>query len=330
VGRFLESEKRKHIAFKATSTSFADAARADGVYKGRPRPFCLPRLYAHENLFPPICQPALAYFTEHEIKWHDGRDGQPSNHLCDSQVCCVNFLFPFADKPRPLAALLRPVFPAIEVMLPIEDGQYVAFEWIGQQNYLGERVSRNKKRTRGANYTSADAAVMFQHQDGRQQIALIEWKYTESYSSTPLKFAASGTDRTTIYAHLFHRDDCPLDKERLPSFEALFFEPFYQLMRQQFLAHEMERAHELGAEVVSLLHIAPAHNRDFKRITSPALQSLGTSATDVWQMLVKVSDRFVSVNTEALFGPFDVGRFPEMNAWYEYITSRYRWVIERR
>ena len=26
--------------------------------------------------------------------------------MCDSQVCCVNFLYPFADKPEALAALL--------------------------------------------------------------------------------------------------------------------------------------------------------------------------------------------------------------------------------
>ena len=40
-------------------------------------------------------------------------------------------------------------------------------------------------------------------------------------------------------------------------------------MRQQFLSHEMEKAHELGVDIVSLMHIAPKHNHDFTRITSP-------------------------------------------------------------
>jgi hypothetical protein len=40
-------------------------------------------------------------------------------------------------------------------------------------------------------------------------------------------------------------------------------------MRQQFLAREMEKAKELGADVVSLLHISPAYNLVFKRVTSP-------------------------------------------------------------
>ena len=326
MGKFPEAEKLKQAAFKTNSSYFSDTARAEGIYKGHAYPFCLPRDYAHENLFSETRHPVQAYFARHEIKWHDGQNGNPSNHLCDSQVCCANFLFPFADKPQPLAELLRPIFPSIQEMLPIEDGQYVAFEWIGEQNYLGEKMPRNGKRTRGANYTSADAAVMFKQTDGQKQIVLIEWKYTESYSPTSLKFASSGTDRTTIYARLFNRQDCPLVKALLPGFDVLFFEPFYQFMRQQFLAFEMEKAHELEADIVSLLHIAPAHNLDFKRITSPDLQSLGLSATQVWQKLVKTPGKFISVSTEELFGKFEAEQFPKLKVWWEYISSRYTWL----
>jgi hypothetical protein len=148
-------------------------------------------------------------------------------------------------------------------MLPVEDiGRYVAFEWIGQQNYLREKLPRHGKRTRGANFTSADAAVRFENEDGTKQIALIEWKYTESYSSSSYRVARSGTDRTAIYRHLYSRADFPLDKALLPDFGALFYEPFYQLFRQQALANEMELAGELDADIVSVLHIAPAHNKN--------------------------------------------------------------------
>jgi len=127
MGNFLESEKRRQAKFKATSIYFSIAARSDGVYKGKPRSFCLPIEYAAENLFPEIRQAALAYFSSQGIKWHDGHNGHPSNHLCDSQVCCVNFLLAFSDKPDALASVLRPVFPDIRTMLPVENGQYVAF-----------------------------------------------------------------------------------------------------------------------------------------------------------------------------------------------------------
>ncbi len=327
MSKFLQDEKLRQANFKATAPCFSELARSEGIYKSHPYPFCLPYEYASENLYLEIRQPIMAYFSRNKIKWHDGQNGNPSNHLCDSQVSCANFLFPFFDKPTALAALLRPLFPEIREMLPIEDGQYVAFEWIGQQNYLREKISRNANRTRGANCTSADASVMFQGEDGQRQIVLIEWKYTESYYPTCLKYAASGTDRTKIYEHLYLSDDCPLSRELIPSFDDLFFEPFYQFMRQQFLAYQMEKAHELGADKASLLHISPAHNKDFVRITSPRLRTIDMSATKVWRKLVRTPDRFIGEYTESIFGKFQVEKFPELAEWWRYIVMRYNWVM---
>ena len=328
MGGFLKSEKLKQIEFKANSPDLSNEARTNGIYKGKPRPFCLPLKYAEQNLFSEIRQSAIAHFAKHSIKWHDGQNGKPSNHLCSSQVCCVNFLFPFADKPEVLAKVLELVFPNIKIMLPIESTQYVSFEWIGQENYLGEKVSRNGKRTRGANCTSADAAVMFERMDGKRQIVLIEWKYTESYGGSSLKIAKSGTDRTEIYEPLFLRNDSTLNKFLLVSFDSLFFEPFYQFMRQQYLAYEMEKAHEMGADIVSVLHIAPAHNHDFQKITSPELKKLGESAVDVWKELVKSDKRFISVSIESLFGNLSEEQFPEIKTWVDYIHDRYRWLSD--
>lgn len=147
MSRWLEEEKIHQAEFKRSSAYFSEAARCDGLYKNRPWPFCLPRQHAEENLFSGIRPAAVAYFNQHLIKWHDGQSLRPSNHLCSSQVCCINFLFPFADKPAALAGLLKSVYPELAHMLPIEDKQYVAHEWIGQQNYLGEKVGRSGRRT---------------------------------------------------------------------------------------------------------------------------------------------------------------------------------------
>lgn len=330
MGKFLEAEKLRQAEFRASSPSISAALRADGIYKGRARPFCLPRccqFHALENLYPGIRVSAPAHFLHHDIKWHDGGKGQPSNHLCDSQVCCVNFLFPFSEQPRALAEVLRPFYPTLGCMLPIEDGKYVTHEWIGRENYLGE-LSRNGLRTRGALYTSADAAVMFERNDGKRQIVLIEWKYTESYYGTPLRIARSGTDRLKIYLPLLERDDCPIDKRYLTCWDPLFYNPFDQLMRQQLLAHEMERAQELGADLVSVLHIAPEANLDFRRVTSDRLGALGETAMGVWSKLVRHQDRFQSISTEKLFGGLSSKSLPEMAGWLEYIHERYAWVKE--
>lgn len=329
MSKFLESEKPKQTLFKSSSPYLSDAARSDGIYKEKFRPFCLPIEFAEQNLIPEIRESALAHFDKHKIKWHNGQNGKPSNHLCGSQVCCVNFLFPFADKPEALAQILRPVFPEIEKMLPVENGQYVSFEWIGEKNYLCEKISRNGQRTRGANFTSADSIVMFERQDKKRQIVLIEWKYTESYGGASLKYANSGVDRTEIYRRLFESEDCPIHQDMLPGFETLFYEPFYQLMRQQFLANEMEKAHEMGADIVSVLHIAPTHNADFHKVTSPNLRKLGESATSVWGKLVKTEGRFISISTEQLFGNLSAKQLPEIETWIEYIQARYAWVREQ-
>jgi hypothetical protein len=328
MSKFLESEKPHQSAFKQSSPTFNPEARQPGLYKTKYRPFCLPLQNAEQNLFPGIRESALQHFARHEIKWHDGQNGKCSNHMCDSQVCCVNFLFPFANQPEALAHLLGLLYPQLDHMLPIEDGKLVSFEWIGAQNYLGEKITRNGKRTRGANFTSADAIVMFERTDKKRQIVLVEWKYTESYGGTNLKFAKSGTDRTSIYRHLYDREDCPIRRDLLPGFDSLFFEPFYQFMRQQFLAHEMEKATEMGADIVSLLHIASAHNLDFKKVTSLALKHLGSSPTEIWAKLVKEEDRFRSVSTEELFGRLSIEQLPELKEWLDYIQERYRWIKE--
>jgi hypothetical protein len=328
MGRFLESEKATQIQFKNNSPYFSDPARLEGIYSGKPRPFCVPSEFAEQNLIPEIRESALSHFSKYDIKWHSGQNGKPSNHLCSSQVCCVNFLFPFADRPNELAQVFRSVYPEIEKMLPVENGLYVSFEWIGQKNYLSEKVALNVQRSRGANCTSADSIVMFERKDKKRQVVLIEWKYTESYSGTSLKISGSNTDRTKIYRHLFENIDCPINKDILPSFDSLFYEPFYQFMRQQLLASEMEKAHEMGADIVSLLHIAPAHNTDFRKVTSKELAQLGESATSIWKTLVKPEGRFISVSTEQLFGNLSAEKLPYIKTWLEYIYLRYSWIRE--
>ncbi len=329
MGKFLESEKESQINFKENTIYFSNSAKKAGTYGRGEYKFCLPIDSADENLYSEIRHDAIKYFQRQDIKWHQGLNHKPNNHLCSSQVFCVNFLFPFALNPNALVELLRPIYPEILSVTPMEvefPNQYVCFEWIGFHNYLLERIRRGNKRTRGANFTSADAAVVFQRTDGLRQIVMIEWKYTESYGATPLAISKNGTDRTLIYAHLYDSEDCPI--KRIGEFGDLFYEPFYQLMRQQMLAKQMEKYHEFGADIVSVLHISPKHNTDFKRVTSDKLRYLGDSPVEIWKKLVKSPGVFTDISTEKLFMGFPISGFPELKSWHEYMSKRYSWITE--
>jgi hypothetical protein len=50
MGKFLESEKPIQTQFKISSPYFSDTARSEGIYKGKPRSFCLPIESAEQNL----------------------------------------------------------------------------------------------------------------------------------------------------------------------------------------------------------------------------------------------------------------------------------------
>ena len=140
----------------------------------------------------------------------------------------------------------------------------------------------------------------------------------------------SQKNRVDIYKELLKAPDCPIITDKLSSLADLFYEPFYQLMRQQLLAHEMEKAGEQQATKVTLLHIAPEHNQDIRRITSPNLQRFADpndSPFDVWKKLVRPEERFISKHTEELFAPVLSNPPRELQPWRDYISKRYVWVI---
>ena len=327
---FIDREKQRLIPLKPQL--FSAEACEPGYYGKVSRGFCLRDDRAEENLHTTIRDEPIVYFKERKIRWHDSKKGRPSNHLCCSQCCCVNFRFPFVSAPDKLAAVLRNLGYDVAQMLPFEldeklkDGSspYVAFEWIGERNYLkelsGGKVASDRGRKRGANFTSLDFAFRFRRTDGRIQIVAGEWKYTEKYTGKDLRISRSGTDRLCIYRPYMEQPDCQINLGCV-SLGALFFDPFDQLMRQQLLCSSMERHHEMGADIVSLLHVAPAANKNLMdRVTSPELKSVGSDIHQIWAKLVS-SERFSGVFTEDLL-PL-VCQYAPVPEWATYMQLRY-------
>jgi len=209
-------------------------------------------------------------------------------------------------------------------MLEVEsgpDGQpwFVGFEWIGRADYLNE-TGRSGVRTRGANATSADAVVRFQHEE-KTETVLIEWKYTESYGSP---IPPNGNEvRLGRYKDLVFAPSGPIRSDRALTISDFFWEPFYQMLRQQMLAFRMQAAAEGGAERVRVLHISPSGNRALQTVTAPALRRFGDDAFEVFRELLVRPDDLVSRSIEEVFDAALSDTDEESQSWADYLLGRY-------
>lgn len=278
------------------------------------------------NLSTTIRSAAQAYFTEKRITWH-----RHANHGLSSQVCCLNFLMPLATRPEVLSRVVANAL-GIEPpeMLEVERGPggdpwFVGFEWIGERDYLNENAG-SSSRTRGANATSSDAIVRFRHA-GRVETLLIEWKYTEKYGAPIPNRVRDGAARssnevrTERYRELMFAPDGPIRVDLNVRLEDFFWEPFYQLLRQQMLAFQMEKARETATQCVRVLHISPAGNRRLHWVTSPALKQFGEDAFAVFAKMLVHDDRFIARTIEQAFGPL-IAEMPN-DPWAAYLAGRY-------
>jgi Restriction Endonuclease associating with ARP/Domain of unknown function (DUF3470) len=130
------------------------------------------------------------------------------------------------QRPDLAKAVLRAIDPEVVEAEIVDDG-YVEFEFIGARQYLTERAS-----SRGANCTSVDAFMIGRTAHDARRAFLMEWKYTEAYRRED-KYIP---ERARVYDDLVTAEDSPF-KQVEP--RALYFEPFYQMMRQTLLGWQI-------------------------------------------------------------------------------------------
>jgi hypothetical protein len=322
---YTDTQRAQAAAWKSFTTTLPVEAKQPAPYvdktgssRGPAYDFCLPPEHASLSLLPEVRAPMLALFDELGIPWHAGVDGGPSNHLLSSQVQCVNALGQMADDPERLRIAFAEVLGTQDV-LEIEPGRFLTFEYIGPTDYFGEAPSG--ARVRGAHCTSVDAAFLHRTTDGVVELVLLEWKYTEPYRARPAE-PAKDKVRWERYGAAWSDPDGPI----LPTlpFEQVLQEPLYQLVRQQLLAHALEKDRAHGADRVRVVHVSPADNHAYQQSLQPAHRSLGDSVTEVWSKLLRRPDRFLSLDS-ALFLDEDITS-PEYTLRYAptCATSR-RW-----
>ena len=173
-----------------------------------------------------IREDAIDYYSENKISWWDTRK-EPTGHLLSSQIACLNHLYFLRQRNDLSTLILKNIYPDIQKANIVDTG-FVEFEKVGR-----ERLGKEEHLTRGINCTSVDAMMNCADDNGKGILILIEWKYTESYSSESKLKGESGKIRLHAYEELLTDKDCPIMNNKI---EGLFYEPFYQLMRQTLLA----------------------------------------------------------------------------------------------
>lgn len=303
---YSDEEKARAAAWKESTTTLPAAAKVPASYIGKdgtagPRAYdyCLPREFAALSLLPEVRTIAPALFTELGIPWHAGVDGGPSNHLLSSQVQCVNALGQMVTDPSRIVRAFGDLL-GIDTILPIEPGRYLTFEYIGPTDFFDE--APHGQRIRGAHCTSVDAAVLHRAQDGLVELVLVEWKYTESYR---VRKPAPGKDALRLgrYGAAYTNPEGPVHSDVL-DFELILDEPFYQLVRQQLLAHALETSGAEGAARVRVVHVLPSRNVQYQHsLHRPEHRALGQTVSDVWQQLLRRPDRFLSLDSTLFLDP---------------------------
>lgn len=297
---FADCERSRAIAWKTSTTALPSEAKVaapyftkDGSTTGPSYDFCLPPDFAEFSLLPEVRERALRLFVELGIPWHAGVGEGPSNHLLSSQVQCVNALGQMVYDSERLVRAFGPVLGTTEVE-EIEPGRWLTFEFIGSGDFLNEAV--RGRRIRGSQCTSVDAAFIHRTHENRRELILVEWKYIEHYGRRKVD-SAKDAIRLKRYGHLLADSVGPVNLDVLP-FEELLQEPLYQLMRQQLLAHELEKAGAYDVERVRVVHVMPVGNLAYQTsVHGPLTSKLGTTVKDVWQRLLRRPDRFVSLDS---------------------------------
>ena len=280
---FLKKERKRVI--ERRNQIFRDPG--GGEYKSKNREFVLSK--SNLNLWAGIRDDAIDYFRSNRIVWWGGNKNKPSGHLLSSQISCINHLFFLRQRKDISSKILKEIRSDVIEAVWLDSG-FVEFEAIGKENYLGE-----KSHIRGANTTSIDVVMVGKKQDGKNLLVMIEWKYTESYRDECMYIEA----RSKIYDPFLLNVNCPIQVENL---ESLYYEPFYQLMRQTLLGWQMVINHEYDCDDYIHLHVIPNENLELiERITSPGLN--GSTMSNAWKKVLRNPEQYLTISPKDFLNP---------------------------
>lgn len=284
----------------------------NGIFYGKEREFALSDPII--NLWEGIRYDAVDYFKRNNIGWwQSSGDDLPTGHLLSSQIACVNHLYFIRQREDLATTILKSIDYDLEKAVPVDDG-YVEFEFIGSETAKIPLLLNEKALTRGANCTSVDAAMIGQLSSGAKRLYLIEWIYTESYQAED-KYIP---ERSSRYDNLITAPDSPFVEGINAA--TLYFEPFYQLMRQTLFGNQSVKVRDYSVSSYKHIHVAPIENTELReRITSNGLT--GRDIHDAWSKTLKDKDAFIGTTPEELLKP--ISDMQDTKSVFHYLENRY-------
>ncbi|HSA05991.1 MAG TPA: hypothetical protein P5556_02300 [Candidatus Gastranaerophilales bacterium] len=285
-------------------------------------------------------------FRKNRIKAHNG-----INNPISSQACCMNFWYPFIteEQKENLRDFLEVFGIKAQKILTFKpnstfydciypDSGNVLFEWIGP---IRSPIGENDGYMRGHQRTSIDAYILAKINNRVTQI-LIEWKFTESYSSrhnTGKFLGAKGIERLARYAPIIAKYRewgkeilFNLDEIDYWGLYDICYEPFYQLLRQHLLAQETlgRRFGDYYIEDYIIMHLSHSQNHKLNILTENQAEyskglakHVGREIHEIWHGLLSNGhkNKFIGEYWDLCFQKYKIP--PELNCWGDYISERY-------
>lgn len=303
--------------------------RKGGRWRGKEYRHILPTDLWDLNLWEQIRNTARIHFVEEEIAWHDQR-----HNLLSSQILCVNIFFPLRDEQELLAGFLSDRVPQLAGVGKMH------FEYVGDKNYLNEPGGRGRMRT------SADVALQWFDASNSRGLLILEFKFTETeFGRCGGATSGGNSDRSRCrhansivaapermcylvypkgrpYWHIALGPRSPLRIDLLAKEACCPFRfDFYQLMRNQFLAHETESDPDSGFERAIFGVVCHAENE--------ALQRMGRTFRGernplrAWAGLLRQPDRFISFTVQDLLAWLDARLPSHLEEWRAFLNAKY-------
>ncbi|MFA5227617.1 MAG: hypothetical protein WC396_08395 [Bacteroidales bacterium] len=294
--------------------------KANKYFRAKNRAFVLQD--SKNNIFAPVYKEVIDYFKNNKISWWGGKN--PTGHVLSSQIACVNHLFQIRNDKSAVLTILKNISnDFIDIFLIDTDKffpAYIQFEAVSDKDYLNEGGP-----TRGNNCTSIDALIYAKHKDGSKWLIPIEWKYTEYYYNQNKAIEGFKTDplnckgevRKKRYTELINNANQLKNTDHL----SLYFEPFYQLMRQTLWAEQMiknKNQERLKADNFIHLHVIPENNGD---LLKKVYKCSDFDMENTWRNQLMDQSKYRIISPELFLKGINPQKYKDL---LDYLKTRYQ------